>query len=350
MTVKTARIHIGPHKTGSTSIQTMLHNGRSRMATAGYLYPDAPNGGTSQFESVYDFTAAAVHPPPPLGADLAALVARAHRRWPGSFRRMLADIAAHDGDVVISVEFLSVLTPELAGEFVNHLAVDRVEVVLVRRPPSQLLASWYAETIKRTTLPDLAPFTRQVFADLAARRPNQFTSIDPRNLVRAWGGTGADVIEIDATAGLTDAVVEQTGEVLTPGLRWTALPEPANVGMSAIGVHLWRTHFAAHRPAYVASAHAVRERMLATFPETSSGPKPRLSAAAAAALDAYCAGTTAHLVVPDELVEPLPATTLDLPAALARMARWQRQADRRWRMLDVASRLARRGPLQPGLA
>ena len=46
---------------------------------------------------------------------------------------------------------------------------------------------------------------------------------------------------------------------------------------------------------------------------------------------------------------PIPEPTFDVAGALSHMARWQRQADRRWRMLDLASRLRRRGPLMAGL-
>lgn len=347
--MKTARVHIGPHKTASTTIQQTLHTGRRRMVRAGYLYPDAPDGQTSQLQAICDFLGEADRALGPLDPFGLALVAHGRRRHPGSFRRMLATIDAHDGDVVISVEFLSLLTPALAGEFVSRLPVERVEVVLVRRPPSQLLPSWYAESIKRFSLPDLAPFARQVFDDLAAAVPSQYVTIDPRNLVRTWAGTGAVVIEIDAEEGLTDAVVGRTCAALTPGIEWPVIPTATNLGMSAVGVELWRTHFAAHRPAYVGSAHAVRERMLAAFPETSSGPKPRLSVAAATALDAYCSGASSRLVAPEQLVDRLPEPTFDVAEALSHMARWQRQADRRWRMLDLASRLSRQGPLMAGL-
>jgi len=346
--VKTARIHIGPHKTGSTTVQAMLDAGRARMADAGYLYPAAD--GPSQASAVCVFLATADHPLPPLDRFHVALVAHEHRRRPGSFRRLLADIDAHPGDVVISVEHLSLLTPALAEEFVGRVPVDRVEVVLVRRPPSQLLVSWYAESAKRLALPDLATFTRQVFTHLATGTPSQQDFIDTRLLVHTWAATGADVIDIDAHNGLSDTVVERTCAALTPGLSWTAPPQAANVGMSAIGVELWRAHVADHPPAFVGAADQVRDRMLATFPDTATGPKPKLSAAAATALDAYCAGTTPQLVTPDDLVEPTPEPSFDVPAALAQMAHWQRTADLRWRLLDAASRLTRRGPLMRSVA
>lgn len=342
---RVARIHIGPMKAGSTTLQAMFAADRARMLEAGYLYPLPPRGQACHTEAILDFMAHSNSPRPPIGPYEIVMLEHRPARRSEAWDRLLAEVAGHPGDAVISSEFLGLFSSDMAAEFLAALPADAVEVVAVKRLVSDMVPSWYQERIKRLPQPPFADFAAAVVAELAAEVPSEYDFLVGGRLAAKWVHPGVEFRQVDARAGLSDEVIVATAEALTPGMTWRAPREAANVSMSAYGTHLWRQHMALHCGAFVGALHEVREQMLATFPVTSGGPKLRMTPSAAATLDDFCEGRTNVLVHVDDVVEPIPVLPFDAASALKQMSAWQQRANRKWRVLDAGSRLVGRGEL-----
>lgn len=342
---RVARVHIGPMKAGSTTLQAMFAADRARMLDAGFLYPLPPRGQACHTEAVLDFMAHSSSPLPPMGPYEMVMLEHRPARRSGAWRRLLAEVADHPGDVVISSEFLGLFSSDMAAEFLAALPADALEVVAVERLVSDMVPSWYQERIKRVPQPPFADFATAVITELAAAEPSEYDFLAGRRLAAKWVQSGLKFQQIDARAGLSDEVIVATSQALTPGMRWSAPTEASNVSMSAYGTHLWRQHMASHSGAFVGALHEVREQMLDTFPVTSSGPKLRMTPSAAATLNDFCEGRTDSLGQFDDVVEPIPVVPFDAALALEQMSAWQRAANRKWRVLDTGSRLVGRGEL-----
>jgi hypothetical protein len=129
-------IHIGPHKTGTTSIQWFLKENREELLKQGYLVPKSGNihGGHH-----------------PLVRQLCGRAVPQHQREAAaSFARMVKDTKCQA--VVISSETLEhlLLYDDCARQFFGRIEELNLEPKLVFFPrnQSQLLNSRYAEVVK----------------------------------------------------------------------------------------------------------------------------------------------------------------------------------------------------------
>jgi hypothetical protein len=124
-------VHIGPHKTGTTTIQAAFHASREALAEQRVLYA----GGGRR----------------PILAVLALRGARASRadvpeigHWSG-----LADEArAATGRVVISNEAFADASPKAIARLVNDLGRDRIHVVATLRPFASILPSQWQQFVR----------------------------------------------------------------------------------------------------------------------------------------------------------------------------------------------------------
>lgn len=124
-------LHIGPFKTGTTTVQAAFHQNRPALAEQGVHYA----GSRAQ----------------PMAAALAVAVGRANpnasveageRRW----RRLVEEIDAADARLVmISSEFFSDAPAERIPRIVDDLGRERTEVVLTLRPLARILASQWQQ-------------------------------------------------------------------------------------------------------------------------------------------------------------------------------------------------------------
>lgn len=347
--MRTVRIHIGPLKTGSTTVQHMLERGRSRMLNAGFLYPRTAPAGAGHLEAVLDFVSSTDHTSPWRSNFVVTYAKHQPPRRRGAWQALRDEIRGQAGPSVISHEVLCHIPTAIAADFIEEVGADQAEVVMVRRRPSEIVPSLFLERIKTQREVSFPEFVRRLFIELPVSGASEHEFIDSCRLASTWRQAGAEVTVVDAANGLSDEVIVEVAETLTPGLTWTAPQEPSNVSMSAHGAQLWTDHCSAHAPAFIASAHAVRQRMLTTFPQTANGPRLQLSPEAAAALDAYCEGQTDTLPDLPRLTAPVPPLPFDGPAALRLMARWQRKEDLKWKAIDAASTISGRGHLMPGL-
>jgi hypothetical protein len=351
------RLHIGPPKSGSTTIQQILWTHRADLLDRGVLYPD-PARPPFHLEEYYDFLRHAQVPLTPLAPAAARYFESNPQRRVGSWKRLLDRVRDHAGPSIISFENLASLTDDLVAEWVAHLPSRHVEAVMVARPASQLIASAYQEMAKRQTLLPFGDFVEQSVLQLLANEPTPVDFINHRHTVRRWQATGVDVRIVGAPNGLSENVLRQTLAVLAPEASDLRIDIPrANPGMSALGVHVYSRHLAAHPAKYTGASLAVMARMWERYPitrDTRRGGRLRLRPEFAHLLDRFCSADVEDVPSAQDvlaagregMVEPVQWEPFDIDAALHRMRRWQIAEDVRWLAMSAVSRAIGRGPLQ----
>jgi hypothetical protein len=130
-------LHVGFHKTGTTSLQDALNRNRAELLTQGLIYPK-----TRRFRAHHEFAWSA-----------------GKRGWgwkqfggsqagPGPARRMFRLIRSSKRDVIISSEFLSELTPPKIQKLVSSIGDKDLRVIFTVRPVAKILPSAYQQEVK----------------------------------------------------------------------------------------------------------------------------------------------------------------------------------------------------------
>ena len=124
-------VHIGPYKTGTTAIQSSLHEHRAELPRPGSPTPAATTARCAR-AGPCSVAAASVRPTyrPPSGT-----------RWSPRY-------VVRPGRVVISSEDFSSARPERARKLVDDLGADLVHVLIVARRLDKLLPSAWQERVK----------------------------------------------------------------------------------------------------------------------------------------------------------------------------------------------------------
>jgi hypothetical protein len=124
-------VHVGPYKTGTTAIQSSLHERRPELTAAGVTYPGTYHRQMRPSWALLGRSR--------LGeAEVPA----------GEWDTMVEEVRAAGGRVVISSEDFSSARPKHARKLVNDLGPDRVHVLVVARPLDRLLPSAWQERVK----------------------------------------------------------------------------------------------------------------------------------------------------------------------------------------------------------
>ena len=113
---RTVHLHIGLPKTGTTFLQTTMWENRPALRQQGFLYP-----GRSRMDHYHSSQEVR-------GASRAKLGEHA-----GVWDRLVAELAAWDGDGLVSHEFFSMASAEQARAAVEALAPAEVRVVVTLR-------------------------------------------------------------------------------------------------------------------------------------------------------------------------------------------------------------------------
>jgi len=130
-------LHVGFHKTGTTSLQDALNRNRAELLTQGIVYPK-----TRRFRAQHEFAWSA-----------------GQRGWgwkqfggsqagPGPARRMFRLIRSSKQDVIISSEFLSELTPSKIQKLISSIGDKDLRVIFTVRPVAKILPSAYQQEVK----------------------------------------------------------------------------------------------------------------------------------------------------------------------------------------------------------
>ena len=122
-------LHIGFHKTGSTSIQMFLFEHQEQLKHAGYLYPKSgmPPGSLGQHSLAWDI----------------------RKGSQKSWHRLLDEIQASDApNVIISSEDFEQLNKQQCSEVLHLLDDFEIHIVVYIREPEKLLLSAYKGNVK----------------------------------------------------------------------------------------------------------------------------------------------------------------------------------------------------------
>lgn len=139
-------LHIGPHKTGTTSVQGAFHHARRDVAAQGVHYA-GPNRHPRQ-------------------AAQAAATRSARGRRGGSMRAwngLVREIRRSRGRVVVSSEWLSDAAPPDIRRIVDDLDPARVQVVVTLRPLASILASQWQQFVQAGVSIAYEPWLRTIF-------------------------------------------------------------------------------------------------------------------------------------------------------------------------------------------
>lgn len=124
-------VHIGPYKTGTTAIQSSLHEHRAELVEAGITYPGRYH---RQMRPSWGL----------LGRSRVGEADVPLREWD----EMVDEVRAAQGRVVISSEDFSSARPRHVRKLVDDLGADRVHVLIVARRLDKLLPSAWQERVK----------------------------------------------------------------------------------------------------------------------------------------------------------------------------------------------------------
>jgi len=158
-------LHIGAPKSGTTYLQSVVWASRDRLADAGLLVPG---------RQLVDYNmAAAASRKRKLGGG------RPARTW----RRLVAETAAWDGEALLSAEWFCLTPEDLIPRMIDHLAPAEVHVVYTARAlVPQVTAAWQ-ESLKTANPESLDAFVAAM--DDPTRRWCWW-SLDPAEVLARW--------------------------------------------------------------------------------------------------------------------------------------------------------------------
>jgi hypothetical protein len=165
-------VHIGLPKTGTSYLQAIAWPGRSQLRAAGVLLPGAR-------KSDHLFASMVVRDDP----GVARRGAGASEAWD----RILADVAAFEGDALISHEFFCAASAEQAQRMVAQLAPAEVHLIITTRDPLGLLTSSWQESLKNKATTPLSDYGRTESDD--PRDVWDWRSLDLGLVLDRWSGS-----------------------------------------------------------------------------------------------------------------------------------------------------------------
>ncbi|WP_436701411.1 hypothetical protein [Nocardioides sp. BYT-33-1] len=141
-------LHVGPHKTGTTALQSILHQARDELEAHGVGYLSRGRHDASAARWV---TRRLV-----VGSDAAA----AERRW----ERIVGDLRAPGSQRrLFSSEFLSDATDEQLDEIVDRVGRDDLWIVITLRPLARILSSQYQQGLQSGGRREYDEWLRSIF-------------------------------------------------------------------------------------------------------------------------------------------------------------------------------------------
>lgn len=218
----TRLLHIGPAKTGTTSLQSGFHTNRDKLEPNGVHYA----GRGTQPRAAAGAVA--------LGKRIAG-----HQHgleaWPKLVKEVQGSTAKR---VVISSETFAKANDERAKTVIDAFGADRTHVVITMRPLVDMLSSsWqqWVQTGSKTTYPKWLDQMLNREDTVNGKQPEfwQKTRIDV--LARRWGDlVGRDNVTVVSLGGAPRDFVLRTFEELTGLPEGTLVPDPKadNVSLS----------------------------------------------------------------------------------------------------------------------
>jgi hypothetical protein len=189
-------LHIGPFKTGTTTVQAAFHQNREALARQRIHY-----AGRGSQPMAAAMEAAGRETLPTLG------------RGPDRWSRLLEEIRAADArHVVVSSEFFSGADDDRARSIVEALGADRTHVVVTLRPLVRILASQWQQYIQNRIVVGYDEWLHAVLDDPDAPprvTPSFWLRHRHDRLVRRWA-------QAVGTDRLTVVVVDESDQRMLP--------------------------------------------------------------------------------------------------------------------------------------
>lgn len=193
--MKTIYLHIGTHRTGTTSIQRFLARAEDALAEQGILYPEAGRPDTDWSDQYGQHR---------LWWSIEEKRGVEDRQVWGELRREIDD---HSGRcIVISAEGFGKCTSEEVQEVISHLVPYPLRVIVYLRPPLDFLRSAYKQRVKMGTYRgSFLQFVREMiprcnYLDLVSRweQFDRVESVDIRLFDKVKSNPGLEASFADA--------------------------------------------------------------------------------------------------------------------------------------------------------
>jgi hypothetical protein len=239
-----ATFHIGPIKTGSTSIQDALADHRADLLGHDVLYPADRPWAPNHMAAVVDLMPRLndVHPTPAFRATIRGFEPRAAGAWDD----LVDQVKCYPGHAIISQETLAFLGRRSVEQLAREFPGVPLRAVVVDRPLHRLVASVYQQEAKFVNVSDFGPFVEQTL-----REP--WPWLDANWVKHAWESAGVETTVITARPDLSAGTLHAAMRAILPHAAPIPPVEAANVSPSADGVDVWRAAAHRHRPHYVGS-------------------------------------------------------------------------------------------------
>lgn len=180
-------LHIGPHKTGTTSIQKMLYC-ESRVEDAKFIYPFTNHNETGQ----HTFAQMAGEPRHP------------------AFKEMLSDLKRADKTCVLSSEELCYLGEGALASIRDALPQADISIVFYQRNVLTLLHPWWQEKIKHGSTQSFLEFVLDCIL-----MPQHLHLLIPDVLLGAWAKYfGREAIRIFLFDQIPDVTIQFAADML----------------------------------------------------------------------------------------------------------------------------------------
>jgi hypothetical protein len=216
--VGTRLVHIGPHKTGTTSLQEALFAARPKLLEQGVRHIGTSRNPATAVQAVTGRPGFYTTETPPIG------------HW----RDLVEEFdRAHEARVILSSEFFAWAAPDAIRRIVDDLDPERVRVAVTLRPLGRIMPSHWQQDIQ-------AGFTAAFdeWLDLLLRRPegrtHKFWTLHRHEeLIRRWcDAVGPDRMTVVVADDRDHTVVLRAFERLTGLREGTLVPDPDRANRS----------------------------------------------------------------------------------------------------------------------
>lgn len=277
-------VHIGPLKSGSTSLQHTLAASTLELEAAGIVYPIIPGGRewnqTTAFLDLYrefpgDYCGMAWHD---------RIIRKEPWLYAGHWDKLIELSQCPDRRLIWSSEALSGATSSVVERIVSSMDRPLSKVLWLYRPLSAIIPSFYQEDTKSSPVPDFENYVRDVLGLLLrSNHPHAFSWMDASWVRAQWEPHCEDYMVV-GDDNFSPESVDRCFQVLVGGGHpEQQVRKRSNQGLSAAANEALRQALIHVRPKYVGASFATVQNM-ATY-DSPLGGKYRLKPDVAKAVD-----------------------------------------------------------------
>jgi hypothetical protein len=225
-------VHIGPHKTGTTAIQSVLASLRPMLREHGVSYPGTRTAHHTAAKALRQYRTGWSHDSEPAPG-------------PAAWSRLAGRVAKSAGRVVVSSEFLAEADASGREQLVRDLGADRVHLLVGARNCAGIAVSNWQQVLRSGYPITLERWLDQQFRRDSVDQPRAFwRRADPSALVSTW-------LDVLPPERMTVMIVDERDRSLLPttferlldlppGLLADQRPPHSNRGLTAVEAALVR--------------------------------------------------------------------------------------------------------------